>query len=122
MIRLDVKANNIGFHIHEGDLHEVVNEDGVGTYPISWVVASFDEHMYFYPHHFLAKFVEVEVEDEVEDDFVFLNSRDLCDMFISKVSDFGSINLSKWSLFIEEEFDLESDLNHQYQIEQSERY
>ena len=32
--------------------YQVNNEDGVGFYPISWVVASFNNNKYFYPLHF----------------------------------------------------------------------
>jgi len=117
MSRLNIKDNNITFKINEGDLFEVANEDGIGHYPISWVAAEYNGKYYIYPIHFLAKFVS---HDEHGDHFV--NSRELCNHFISDIKEYGSINLDKWELFVPQKFNLEAELHNEFELEQAERY
>lgn len=109
---LGIKENNIQFEIFEGALHEVANEDGVGAYPISFVLAVLENETYIYPFHFLAKFVEMEEE------FIFRNSRQLCEQFIHEVENHGSINIDKWNVYVEKDFNLEEELNHEHELEQ----
>lgn len=93
MPRFNIKENNITFRIYEGDLVEVANEDGLGQYPVSHVIATFGDKEYIYPSHFLAHFTYVE---EIQES-VFMNSRDLCNNFINQIKQHGSINTEKWT-------------------------
>ncbi len=99
MNRLNIKEKNISFRIYEGDLHQVNTEDGIGLYPISWVIAEIGEDAYIYPPHFLAKFIEVNAPEN-EDTTRFVSSQYLCEEFIKTIEEFGSINLDKWELCV----------------------
>lgn len=98
MSRLNIVSNNIDFSILEGDLFEVPDGDGIGYYPISWVVATFNDIQYYYPIHFLAKFVYMTSDCGQHDDDIFVNSRNLCNNFIEEVKAYGSLNIKKWNV------------------------
>lgn len=120
MSRLNIKEKNISFRIYEGDIHEVNTEDGIGYYPISWVIAEVGDKDYMFPTHFLAKFVEID-DPECDDGYYFATSKSLCEDFIQSVKEVGSINLDKWELCVEQEYDLEQEWKNDFQREQEDR-
>lgn len=115
MNRLNIQDENITFGYYEDDLHEVFNGDEMGYYPLSMVWAEVHGKRYIYPSHFLAKFIFV---DEIGES-VFVNSRQLCEDFIARIKQHGSINLNKWEEQPElEPRNLEQEWRNDYEEEQ----
>ena len=115
MERLSIADNNINFCIIEGDLVNVATEDGLGEYPISWVGLTYKGETYYHNIHFLAKFVDKGDAD------IFYTSKELCEDFIEKIKKYGSVKLDLWTKLEENTYNLEEELQREYEIEQHEQ-
>lgn len=120
MTRIDINKPDVQFNIQEGNLFEVNTEDGVGHYPLSFVVVTVPKEgqesvSYLYPCGFLASM------ENFEDEYLLVDSRSKCNDFIDKVKAVGSINPEKWEIYQPEPRDLEAKWRQDFEEEQLER-
>ncbi|MGR5448540.1 hypothetical protein ACP3V3_01905 [Vibrio sp. PNB22_3_1] len=88
-----INTQDVEFWIHEGDLHPVNTEDGVGHFPISWVGITTPDGQFIHNHHCLAKFIDEPDYDEP----VFVSSQYLCEALIETLKSKANIDLDDWS-------------------------
>lgn len=115
MTKILLAEHNVEFHVKEGDIHEVNTEDGIGYYPIAWIVAVVDGVPYITKNHLLAKMVSV------EDDYILYSTDALCKSLIETIRERGVINLEHWDKYEPVERDLEAEWHQDWIEEQRQR-
>lgn len=87
---VNIEENNVKLGVIEGDLTEVNTPDGVGYYPMAWLLAEVNDVVYINPSHIIAKTISF------EDDEVFLSTKDICNRQMNRIKEHGFLDLDKW--------------------------